>query len=82
MSIKTHTKRALDAALDELKRDGYMVLAILLDQKSDELKPMGEAVEVVCNFTNDPRIVSAMLKESLAILADPDPAEAARLKIQ
>lgn len=67
-----HTKRALDAALDELKREGYMVLAIMFNQKSDEASPMGNAVEVTCNFTNDRRIVSAMLKESLSVLTGQD----------
>lgn len=80
--ITAHTKRALDAALDELKRDGYMVLAILFNQKSDELRPLGDAVEVVCNFTNDQRVVTAMLKESLSVLTETRDDEAARLKIQ
>lgn len=66
-----HTKRTLDAALDELKREGYMVLAIMFNQKSDESLRMGNAVEVTCNFTNDQRVVSAMLRESLAVLTQP-----------
>lgn len=80
--IGSHTKRILDAALDELKRDGYMVLAIMFDQKSDEQKAMGDAVEVVCNFTTDQRVVAAMLKESLSVLSETRQDEEDRLKIQ
>ena len=64
MMTKT-TKRALDAAVDELKRNGYMVLVVMLDQKADESQPMGKGVEVLCSETNDPRILAAMLKETL-----------------
>ena len=69
--MNANTKRALDAALDELKREGYMILALIFNQKSDESLPMGNAVEVTCNFTNDQRIVSAMLRESLLVLTQP-----------
>jgi hypothetical protein len=60
-----HTKRALDAAIDELKRDGYMVLIVMLDQKSDPNKPMGSGVEVLCSETNDPKLLGAMLQTTL-----------------
>lgn len=69
--MKTYTKRCFDAAIDEGKREGYMILVILLDQKSDEQKPMGSAVEVLCSHTNDPQILGAMLKETLNTLTSP-----------
>jgi hypothetical protein len=75
MSMKTHTKRYLDAAVDELRRDGYMVLVVLLDQKSDEQKAMGNAMEVLCSETNDPNILAAMLRNTLACLSNPAPPE-------
>ena len=69
--ITTHTKRALDAAIDELKRNGYMVLIVMLDQKSDPDKPHGAAVEVLCSETNDPQLLGAMLKTTLESLSGP-----------
>jgi len=60
-----HTKRSVDAAVDELKREGYMVLMIMLDQKSDLHKAMGSAVEVLCSETNDPKLLAAMLQTTL-----------------
>ncbi len=60
-----NTKRTLDAAVDELKRNGFMVLVIMLDQKSDEAHPMGHGVEVLCSETNDPQLLGAMLKTTL-----------------
>jgi hypothetical protein len=60
-----HTKRALDAAIGELRRDGYMVLIVMLDQKSDPNKPMGSGVEVLCSETNDPKLLGAMLQTTL-----------------
>lgn len=69
--MTSHTKRTLDAAVDELKREGYMVLMIMLDQKADEQQKMGNAVEVLCSHTNDPKIVSSMLKETLQSLTSP-----------
>jgi hypothetical protein len=65
------TKRSVDAAVDELKREGYMVLMIMLDQKSDESNRMGNAVEVLCSETNDPRMLAAMLKTTLEQLTGP-----------
>lgn len=67
--IGKHTKRTLDAAVDELKRDGYMVLIVMLDQKSDETQRIGGAVEVLCSETNDPRLLAAMLKTTLEQLS-------------
>lgn len=58
------TKRALDTAVDELKRNGYMVLVIMLDQKKDAGASTG-GVEVLCSETNDPRMLAAMLKTTL-----------------
>jgi len=69
--MTAHTKRTLDGAVDELKRNGYMVLVIMLDQKSDEQKIMGNAMEVLCSETNDPVILRAMLMNTLKILAEP-----------
>jgi len=61
------TKRLLDAAVSELKRDGFMVL------KSDETKPMGSAVEILCSETNDPQILAAMAKDALTEMQRPIP---------
>ena len=63
------TKRCLDAAVDELKRDGYRVLLIMFDTKSDESLPMGSAMEVLCSETNDPRILQAMAISALRELS-------------
>lgn len=60
-----HTKRSLDTAIDELKRDGYMVLIVMLDQKKDQNQAIGAAVEVLCSETNDPRLLGAMLRTTL-----------------
>ena len=62
-------KRALE--MDRSFGNGYMVLVIMLDQKSDEQKAMGNAMEVLCSETNDPRILRAMLMNTLKILAEP-----------
>jgi hypothetical protein len=62
-------KRALDVAVDELKRGGYMVLVVMLDQKTDESKPMGSGVEVLCSETNDPKMLAAMLQTTLEQLS-------------
>lgn len=58
--MRSHTKRALDVAVDELKNDGYMVLLIMFDQKSPDAKGMGEAMEILCSETNDPQLLAAM----------------------
>ena len=69
------TKRCVDAAVDELKRSGYMVLMIMLDQKKDETTQMGGSVEVLCSETNDPLMLSAMLKTVLEQLSGPAEAD-------
>lgn len=66
-----HTKQCLDTAVDELKRNGYAVLIVMLDQKADEDRPMGAGVEVLCSETNDPRLLGAMLKTTLESLSLP-----------
>ena len=70
--IGKHTKRTLDAAVDELKRDGYMVLIVMLDQKADQNEAMGGAVEVMCSETNDPKMLAAMLQTTLEQLTGQD----------
>ena len=69
------TKRCVDAAVDELKRSGYMVLMIMLDQKKDETTQMGGSVEVLCSETNDPQMLAAMLKTTLEQLTGPAEAD-------
>jgi tRNA G10 N-methylase Trm11 len=68
-------KKALDTAVDELKRGGYAVLVVMLDQKSDESKPMGSGVEVLCSETNDPKLLAAMLQTTLEQLSSPGVAD-------
>jgi hypothetical protein len=65
-------KRSLDAAVDELKRNGYMVLIVMLDQKADQNQAMGSAVEVMCSETNDPQLLGAMLRTTLEQLTGAD----------
>lgn len=65
-------KRSLDAAVDELKRNGYMVLIVMLDQKADQNEAMGSAVEVMCSETNDPQLLGAMLRTTLEQLTGAD----------
>jgi len=65
------TKHALDTAVDELKREGYMVLIVMLDQKGDTSRPMGSGVEVLCSETNDPQLLGAMLKTVMESLSAP-----------
>lgn len=69
--MTSHTKRYLDAAVDELKRNGYMVLVVLMDQKADESKPMGSAMEVLCSETDDPQVLAGMLKATMDCLSHP-----------
>lgn len=69
--MTSHTKRCLDAAVDELKRDGYSVLLLMFDRKSDESLPMGSALEILCSETNDPRILKAMALDALRELSRP-----------
>jgi hypothetical protein len=52
-----------------------MVLMIMLDQKKDETTQMGGSVEVLCSETNDPLMLSAMLKTVLEQLSGPAEAD-------
>ena len=70
--MTSKTKRSLDAAVDELKRNGYMVLVIMMDQKADQTQAMGSAVEVLCSETNDPKLLGAMLQTTLEQLTGHD----------
>lgn len=36
--MRSHTKRQLDAAISELKRDGYSVLLLMFDKNHDEVE--------------------------------------------
>lgn len=67
--MTNHTKRCLAAAVDELKRDGYMVLLVMMDRKSDTSKPLGDAMEVMFSETNDPMVVQAMAVSALKALS-------------
>jgi hypothetical protein len=69
--MTSHAKRCLDAAIDELKRNGYSVLLLMFDHKSDEALPMGSAMEILCSETNDPRILKAMALDALRELSHP-----------
>lgn len=69
--MTSNTKRLLDAAVDELKRDGYMLLMVMFDKKSDESNPIGGAIEVLCSETNDPQVLAAMAKDALAEISRP-----------
>lgn len=62
--LRSHTKRALDAAIDELRRDGYVILVLMLAKPKDD-EPMPE-MEVLCSETANPLIVREMAKEALA----------------
>ncbi len=61
--LKSHTKRALDAAVDELKRDGYVVLVMMLAKGKDD-EPM-PSMEVLCSETSNPLIIAEMAKAAL-----------------
>lgn len=69
--MTSHTKHCLDVAIDELKRNGYSVLMLMFDQKSDEALAMGSALEILCSETNDPRILKAMALDALRELSRP-----------
>ena len=53
--ITAESKRALEKAVDQLKRDGYTVLVIM--QKSEQ-----NCAEVLSSETNDPQLLQAALK--------------------
>lgn len=61
--LRSHTQRYVDAAVDELKRDGYTVLLLMLHKPKDD-EPM-TAMEVLCSETNNPLIIAEMAKEAL-----------------
>jgi hypothetical protein len=69
--INSHTKRALDAAVSELQRNGYGVLILMFNKKQDEKRPMGEAIEIMCSETNDPQLLAAMAKDALTEISRP-----------
>jgi hypothetical protein len=61
--LRSHTQRYVDAAVDELKRDGYVVLLLMLERVKDD-EPM-TAMEVLCSETSNPLIIQEMAKEAL-----------------
>jgi len=63
--ITAESKRALDKAIDQLKRDGCTVLVVLRDQRSEDLS-------AVCSETNDPQLLRAMLKTTFERMFPPD----------
>jgi len=65
--LRSHTRRYVDAAVDELKRDGYVVLIMMLARPKDD-EPM-TAMEVLCSETNNPLIIAEMAKEALTGLS-------------
>ena len=69
--INSHTKRALDVAVDELQRNGYGVLILMFNKKSPESRPMGESIEIMCSETNDPQLLAAMAKDALTEISKP-----------
>jgi hypothetical protein len=69
--MTTATKRLLDAAISELKRDGFSILLIMFDKKSPEDQPMGTAMEILCSETNDPQVLAAMAKDALTEMSRP-----------
>ncbi len=69
--MTSHTKRQLDAAIDELKRDGYSVIILMLNKNSDESRSLGSALEVMCSETNDPALLAAMAKDALTEISRP-----------
>jgi len=69
--MTNHTRRALAMAIDELKRDGYSVLLLMFDKKSDESRPLGEAIEILSSETNDPQLLAAMAKDALTEMSRP-----------
>jgi hypothetical protein len=56
--LSAHTKRKLDGAIDEVKRDKFAALVLLFDQEVG-------AVEVLCSETNNPMIVAEMARAAL-----------------
>jgi hypothetical protein len=63
--ITAESKRALEKAVDQLKRDGYTVLVIM--QKSEQ-----NSAEVLSSETNDPQLLQAALKTFFERFFPPD----------
>jgi hypothetical protein len=63
--IGTHTKRLVDAAIDELKRDHYKVIMLLQDERDDD-----NGIEILSSFTTDKDVLREMAKDVLGFLAD------------
>ena len=61
--MTNYTKRVLDGAIDELKREGYQVLVLMLERSNND-EPM-KSMEVLCSETNNPLIVAEMAKTAL-----------------
>jgi hypothetical protein len=86
-----HTKRALDAAVDELKRNGYMVLVVLIDTKEsgcicDGPFPRASCethgtkrspVTVLSSETNDPMVLAELMRTTLETVIHPLPPQRA-----
>ena len=66
--MRSHTKRTLDAAIDELKRDGFQVLILMLERCKDDHEVL-HGMEVLCSETNNPFIVAEMAKTALQELS-------------
>ncbi len=61
--LTTHIKRAVDAAVDELKRGGFQVLILMLERSKDDEQL--HSMEVLCSETNNPLIIAEMAKTAL-----------------
>lgn len=61
--LTTHIKRAVDAAVDELKRGGFQVLILMLEKSKDDEQL--HSMEVLCSETNNPLIIAEMAREAL-----------------
>ena len=69
--MRSHTKRQLDAAVSELKRDGYSVLVLMMDKKADEARPLGSALEVMISESNDPQVLADLARYALTEISKP-----------
>jgi hypothetical protein len=64
--MTSHTRRILDGAVDELKRNGYMSILLLYDTKAESNR-----LEVLCSETTDPTLLRAMAEDALRELSHP-----------
>lgn len=74
--MTAHTKRALDGAVDELKRNGYMVLVVLIDTKEkqcEDIHTKTSPVTVLSSETNDPIVLAELLRTTLETVINPLP---------